>query len=363
MHLTSEEKQIVAGVKYQPAVSLILSFEPAIGLRAEAQYKLKIAAGNVKRQLQESYPENIWAPVLAKLEKAIASIDYDAVKKSVAIYVSPVVSKTFYLDIEVEDKVTIDESFEIRDLIYAKQEPLKYLIFLVTGRNAKLFMADNGQLIRIMLSVPDTQDAYENDIAERVTNFSDPAKRKEHLQDKYLRSIDSALSQVLVQYKLPVFLVGVDRLLGHYKSISANAKSITDTIHGNYDEATIAELQEVVKPYAAALKQQRNARLMEEIEKAMNANKLDMGVSLVWKTAHDKQGRLLIVEKNFVYPADKAAEGEHIYPHDETTESAFFIKDAVDDIIEQVLEHGGDVVFVDEGMLAEYGRIALIRYY
>jgi len=41
----------------------------------------------------------------------------------------------------------------------------------------------------------------------------------------------------------------------------------------------------------------------------------------------------------------------------------FYIKDAVDDIIEKVLENGGDIEFVDQDVLRDYGHIALIRYY
>ena len=40
-----------------------------------------------------------------------------------------------------------------------------------------------------------------------------------------------------------------------------------------------------------------------------------------------------------------------------------FIKDAVDDVIEKVIAGGGDVEFVDEGMLREWNRIVLIGYY
>ena len=40
-----------------------------------------------------------------------------------------------------------------------------------------------------------------------------------------------------------------------------------------------------------------------------------------------------------------------------------YVKDAVDDIIEKVLESGGDVEFVEEGVLNYYGQIALIKFF
>jgi hypothetical protein len=39
------------------------------------------------------------------------------------------------------------------------------------------------------------------------------------------------------------------------------------------------------------------------------------------------------------------------------------IRDAVDDVIEKVLENGGDVEFADKDLLKDYQQIALIKYY
>ena len=49
--------------------------------------------------------------------------------------------------------------------------------------------------------------------------------------------------------------------------------------------------------------------------------------------------------------------------HDEKMKNAFFIKDVVDHVIEKVLASGGDVKFVQEGLLEEYHKIVLIQFY
>ena len=43
--------------------------------------------------------------------------------------------------------------------------------------------------------------------------------------------------------------------------------------------------------------------------------------------------------------------------------NAFFIKDAVEDVIEKTLASGGDVELGQEGLLEEYHKIVLIEYY
>ena len=76
-----------------------------------------------------------------------------------------------------------------------------------------------------------------------------------------------------------------------------------------------------------------------------------------------KKGKLLIVEKNYISPAEQSASPEIIYKNDINKKKAFYIKDAVDDIIEKVISCGGDVEFVDENILKEYQKIALVEYF
>ena len=83
----------------------------------------------------------------------------------------------------------------------------------------------------------------------------------------------------------------------------------------------------------------------------------------VWKTAAEKRGRLLVVEKNYICPARQGDTPDLIYISHDMLQNDFHIKDAVDDCIEMVLHSGGDVEFVDEGILNGYEHIALIEYY
>jgi hypothetical protein len=83
----------------------------------------------------------------------------------------------------------------------------------------------------------------------------------------------------------------------------------------------------------------------------------------VWKAASEKKGRLLVIEKNYVCPARQGDQRENIYISSDLVNNDFHIKDAVDDTIEMVLQSGGDVEFVDEGVLSDYQKIALMEYY
>lgn len=354
---------VLESTHYMPCVSLIMPFEPKMSLKRELNHKLKIAKNTIEDHLKMNFPEDKIDPVLQKFDEAISQLNYYTHKKSIALFVSPVFQKVYYLDMPLEEKLIIDDSFEIRDLIYSKKEIHQYLLVVLSSKWTKIYVANNNQLVRITSNVPDNIEAYKNDIPEKIANFSDENKRKEILLNKFLQHTDNGLNILLQSYKLPLFVMGTAKTVGHFKSITHNAKHIIDYIHGNFEEKTEVELQEIMKPYISDWKKIMQENLLKQVDDAMNQKRLAVGMESVWKAASLKKGRLLIVEKNFVFPAYQSGSPGIIFKQEESSRNAFYIKDAVDDAIEKVLESGGDVEFVDEGMLDTYQHIVLIEYY
>jgi len=361
--LFQDEKKLIEAVKYLPAVSIILPFEPVMSLKSELEHKLKFAIQKAESELMKDYAMDKALPVILKLKNLVHTVNFNTHKKSVAIFVSPLIEKILYLDIPVEEKIIIDESFEIRDLIYSKKELHKYLLLVLSGKSQKIYLSNTTQFIRIVSQVPDNIAAYENDIPEKVSNFSDPSYRKEVMLDKFLHHVDNGLDILLKAYRLPLFVMGTERTIGHFKKISKNNQYVIDFIHGNFEEATEAELKETMQPYINDWKRVKQQSLLQELNAAMGKKKLAVGIKEVWKAAYQKKGRLLVVEKNYMVPAKQGAEPEIIYQQDFSNNNSFYIKDAVDDIIEKVLENGGDVEFVGANLLTDYQHIALTRYY
>ena len=82
------------------------------------------------------------------------------------------------------------------------------------------------------------------------------------------------------------------------------------------------------------------------------------GIAQTWTAARAGRGHQLVVEASLRYPAHVAGDAlEAAQPH----EPGVF--DAVEDTIEEVIRHGGDVVVVPQDSLCDLGRIALITRY
>ena len=249
--------------------------------------------------------------VMQKLRGIIKGLDFEAHKKSIAIYVSPVFEKVLYLDITVEEKIIVDESFEIRDLVFSKKQLHKYLVLLLSGKESRMYLGNSDTFVRIVSNTPDS--VYANEVPERVANFSDMSERKEIVMDKFLHYIEKSLEIILNAYHLPLFVLGTERIMGHFKKFTKHAVAVIEYVQGNYEEATVSELKEILEPHIADWKKVKEKDLLNQLEEAAGKKKLAVGMRDVWREAMNHKGRLLLVEKNYMYAAQNGSSEEVIY--------------------------------------------------
>ncbi len=359
--ISPEIKELMEVVHYRPAISIILPFEPKMGLKEELTYSLKIAAAKAEQQLMENYPDDIISLVMQKIRNCIKNLNFNTHKKSIAIYVSPVFEKVLYLDMAVEEKIIVDESFEIRDLVYSKKQLHKYLVLMLSAKQISLYLG-NSETFANIISTTSVHSVI-NEVSERVANFSDMSERKEIIMNKFLLSIDNTLNIILNAYRLPLFVLGTERILGHFKSLTKHGTAVIEYIQGNYEDATPQELKDIIAPHITDWKAIIQRDLLNKLEEAADKKKLAVGIKNVWREAMHNKGRLLAVEKNYMYAAAHGRSDDSIDEITPPYNKFSYIKDAVDDIIEKVLENGGDVEFTDEDILKDYQHIALVQFY
>jgi hypothetical protein len=362
--ITQQDIQMLESVKNIPAISMILPFEPKMTKKFEIELQLKNLIERVHKDMLSLYPAEQALPVLHKLDLMVQGLNYHTHKRSLALFVSPLVEKIFYLDTPVEEKLVVDESFQIRDLVYSKKQAVEYLILLLSGESSKTFYVNGGRIRLIKSNLPDHVEAYKRDLPQQVASFSDPQKSKQVLLDKFLHHMDEGLTLILRAFPHPVFVLGTERVLGHFACLTRNTKRIAGYVHGNYLDATEAELLKLMEPHVADWKSVRQGDLLHKLEEANNDGKLACGMHEVRKEVTRRNCRLLVVEKDFrceiSHPPSggPVGLGEDAYRH-----KAYYITDQVDSLIETVLEFGGDVEFVDADQLKNYGQISLIKFY
>lgn len=355
---------LMNAVHYRPAVSIILPFHTKTNLASEFQHSLKFAMNEVERKLSAEYPFEQAITVMNKLHHLTDKLEVNKNKKGVALFASPIFEKLIYLNVDVEPKTVVEESFEIRDIVYdAKESQVHYLLLMLGGDKCQLFLGNHFHLLPVKMQVPSTLEDYINDAPQRVTNFSDPDAFKEAQVEKLIRSVDKELSNTLHEHKLPVFVAGSKSILGVFKSISHNEKSIEQYIEGNYFDKSLNQLQQIIQPFIQEWRRRRQLNLLQQIEEAANQKKLAVGMEQVWNDIYNKKGRLLVVEKDFIASGEHVNDGFVFYKPTSTENKYSYMHDVVDDAIELILTNGGDVAFVENGLLDSYDHIALIKYY
>jgi hypothetical protein len=361
--VTPEIMEVMGAVQYQPAVSIIIPFEPKMSAKSELSHALKLALDKVESELLKDYPGDLASLMIRKITSLIDHLNFNTHKKSIALYASPVFEKVLYLDIPVEEKIIIDKSFEIRDLVYSKKQLHKYIVLVLSERDCRMYLGNTNTFIRIVSNTPETIYAYVNQVPQRVANFSDISERREIMMDKFIHHIDNTLSIVLEAYHLPLFVLGTKKMMGHFKKLSKNTGKVVECIHGNYTESSEEELRKALSPHIEDWQKVLQKDVLNQLEEAASRKKLAVGMRDVWREAMNRKGRLLVVEKNYMYAAQQGASDDIIYKAVEPYNKFSCIKDAVDDVIEKVLTNGGDVEFVDADVLKDYQHIALVQFY
>jgi hypothetical protein len=346
--LPQEEYEVQIDVQYLPSVSIILPFQPVMTPKIELEHKVKMVASRVEFEIMSSYSKQQALPVIIKLRNVIRNLNYNTLQKSIAIFVSPIVEKVFYLSFEVEEKVLVDEAFKLTDIGYCKKKTKQFLILLLSNKFSKIYFGDDCRLTLIKSNIPSNTVGI--DITTQKPSLS-----------KFVQEMDKGLSIILKTHPFPVFVMGDEGAIESFQQCTLNDKNIIQFIPGDFDKATSEDLCDFIELYINDWEDVKQQSLLKKLHEERMQHKAVFGVKHVWKTSKLNKSGLLLLERNFTYEGELNADFAIQYYADLILNNAFYIKDAVDEIVEKVLENGGDIEFVDDEALVGYGRIALLQ--
>ncbi len=359
--LAYKESQAADISQESPAITIVLPFEPKMTPKSQLQRRLKEIVGEVREALQREYTGEQTRTIVQKLNGVLDNLDFVTYKKSLAILLSPGFERIYYLDFPVSEKIIVGESFNFKEIIESKKDLHKYLVLVLSGEGSRIYLGSSHQFMKIVSNLPLNIQSCENDPPEKVGNFSDPSHHKEVLVNKFLKYTDDGLSILLEAYPLPIFVIGAKKMLGYFKKITRNEHSVVYYIQGSFSHCPESSIQNVIAPFVADWNNVRQKDLLNRLVVAAGAGKLATGIHEVRKETTNKNARLLVIEKSFCSPIRDRVPGifrkekhDNIPPH---------IKDGVDQLIEEVIESGGEVEFVEDGALVSREHIALVKYY
>lgn len=359
----SEQKQVKNDLpKRVPAVSIVLPFDPKMTGKNELQCALKSVLQKIEFSLTSDYSDENGILVYHKLQILIQHLNYFTHKRSIAIFVSPLFEKVLYLDFQVEEKIAIADAFGIRGILFCRKQTVKCLLLLLSSKASKMYYSNGSRFILLKSNIRDLL-SYSKAASGKPLHFPSYIKSENVQFGKFLHHMDEGLTLILKSYQLPVFVIGIDKIIRHFEMITKNSSTIVNYIHGDYLCASESEIEIMMHPYIIEWEKVRQANTLQMLKYADCNNKLASGINESWAAAVHRNSRLLVIEKDFIYNTADVYNSNIPLNEFEMWTNPFYIKDKADSIIEKVLESGGAVELVDHDMLKDYNHIATVKFY
>lgn len=341
--------------KLFPNVFIKMPFEPLVTSKALVENKLKEFFYLVQSQVYKMFSENVAEDLLNKLVSVGQHLNYASDKKGIAIFLSTNVEIIYYLNTTVHDEVTVGQPLSVRD-IFSREDVLRtYLLLALSSESARFFEGTSDKLTLQAVNLP-------QQVAASIGyHCTDCISDKRFLQ-KFVRHADQVLGILSNTYSHPVFMVASPAMKALFCRFSQHAHKIVQYIETPSEDLSEGEILNLLKPFFKNWNHVMGKHMIQQVELAAYNGKLVAGIEEVWKTARQSRCKRLIFEKNFFFPAYFDASGPLPYVQNIGVKESIHIKDAVDDVIENVLRDGGDIEIVEEGVLHDYLHIALIKH-
>jgi hypothetical protein len=290
--------------------------------------------------------------MVSALEVAVDEAAAGATSAAIAIYLSPGTARTLHLPVPVRDRVVVDPTFATRDLVRCLHRTPRHVVLALSSAEARLFDGVAGTLR------PAAGSAFPMR-AERQPR-SDASRPRLAASDTaaFLRTVDRALGTHLRVHPAPLVLVGPSALLAEFSRVSANVGRLAGTVAANVATDPLPELASRIRPILETYLLSREQEALDLLERRAGVGRSVSGMAACWLAARRERPEMLAVEQGLFYPA-------RVSPDGDTIEAAWDVEhpevldDAVDELIEQVLERGGWVALVEDGALAVHGGVAL----
>lgn len=358
--------QELLGREDYPAVSIFMPTHRAHPETQQDPIRLKNLLNEARQRLDAEVGKRPSWPILDQLERLADDLDWRENQDGLALFASESYAAVVRLPFTVEGRVTVDRTFETREIVGAFQRLPHYLVLTLAEQATRLFAGTGSDLEEIR----DYGFPIASSGAPGATSRPDAPQmarsniRRAHLQEFY-REVDAALAEALVDEPLPVVVIGAHPSLGFFDDVTRHGERLIARVEGSHAEANASVVAELAWPEVQHWLQEQREAAVQDAGAARGANLLAAGLDDVWNAARAGRGARLIVEHDYRQPAiiDRetgaieliSGEGEGVGPR--------HLDDAVDALAELVLDMGGEVFFVHDGALSEYSRVALILRY
>jgi hypothetical protein len=335
-------------------VSIIMNSHRTSPENRQDGIRLKNMLNEAEKRLNSQLDKKLAGKIVERLKNLAESIDHSKNLDSLVLFANADHSSYTTLPIKVDDRVIVDRTFATRDLIRAMRRESSYFILVLSKNEARLLMGLHDNLIHEYQGV----FPMKNEIFTTDPLKISMSKGQDQLIEEFFNRVDKEAEALMGNSRAPVVLVTEKRNAEHFMKMADHKDRFTLHLTGNYSKAGGNELAKLVWPLVKQHNIQQEQDKIVALKEAVSAGNVLSDLDEIWQAIQSRKGYLLFVEKDYFQPA--IMEGRSIIPVNELDESSKGIDDVVDEMIESILEKGGDAVFVEKGLLKDFNEVALV---
>lgn len=307
------------------------------------------------------------------IDSLLGEIDFKRNKEGVGIFVSPRVRKLVRFPFPVTKKIVVDEFFHLNDLLYVENYRTAYYLLDISRKEIHLFrgVIDRLEEIEDENFPMQIAEEYEYNKPGPSGSGTGRAQVKDVEKDKSIlvqvrmkktfQQADKLLSKYIVKNDIPLLLCGPEKNISIYRSITHHADNIVTFISNNSKSASIHDLAILAWQQIKSFLDEQKLKLVNDFKEKVGKGLAVSGVEEIWTAAEEGRGLILLVEKDYGKAAFVTKDNK--LSLQQAKEKDVKHPDVVNEIINTVLEKNGKVVIVENDILKEYERIALILRY
>lgn len=346
-----------------PCISIILPTHRTAPENKQDAIRLKNLLKEAEQRLSQEFDQKEVRQLIERINSVTEEIDHNYTLDGLAVFVNKNFSGKFDLPFPVKEQLVIDETFATRNLIYALNRSPKYWVLVLSEKPTRLYEGLRNQLTEVNnehFPIYFQETTWDEPL--RVGEITNLSAYQDEKSRQFFKKVDKIFKGMNTEEQLPLVVTGIGRDLSFFNDITENKQQIIAQLEGSYDKTSPHELSKLVWPLVLKAIEKSKVSLLNELDQAVDSNKYSSGIQQCWRRASEGRIQTLLVEKDFHYPGILSDDKLTIYPS-ESADQPGVIEDAVDELIEMVIQKKGKAAFVENGSLAVHQQIAAILRY
>jgi hypothetical protein len=361
-----------------PCISLYMPADGSETALTQNMLRFDSLLRDAEAQLRLLYPSHQTHQFLTKLRDMKGDEQmFSALSDGLAVFASPALFQVHQLERRVREHVEVADSFHLKPLIRAHQFTGRFQILCLSQRNVSVWEGNQDRISPLKLkNVPKTLGEALNyqvagatmsssrestsDNKQKYDTIAEKATGSDNDLDHFFRIVDKAVwANCSRPSGLPLILCAMEQYYRWFFDISKNQNIVEEGIKANPEALSPDELRErawkVIEPFY----RRQIERVVEEFGRARAQNEGSGDITQVAQAAAQARVGTLMVDADKhvggrIDPVGRVEFGDLSRPE---------FDDLLDDIAEQVIKTGGQVLVMPaDQMPTDTGIAAIYRF-